>query len=229
MFVADGGYRIAALGRSQNCLRRTRYAAGEHTSVRQSGLTADHRLARSFLEPLLRAGSAVRTARPTTRTAFARLKFLDRALDSAAARCFLFGRDDPTNPFVPRERRQILPSRPRLCFRADRYAQVVRSFVHGTGLACSALVHRFNILAGLAHALGYMSKEQWRWLGCEKSFQSAHSEILVFHHARRRLSNGMEQLSLSRQRNGCAIESCHSRFANPEQHGTLVRRCAGID
>jgi len=45
-----------------------------------------HSLARSFLEPLHRAGSAMWTARPTTRTAFTRLKILDHALDSAAAR-----------------------------------------------------------------------------------------------------------------------------------------------
>ena len=63
-------------------------------------LAAVHPLVRSSFEPLFRTGSAVRTARPTTRTAFAGLKILDRALDSAAARCFLFGRDDPTNPFV---------------------------------------------------------------------------------------------------------------------------------
>lgn len=48
-------------------------------------LTAIRGLARSFLEPLLRAGSPMRTARPTTGAAFARLKFLDRALDPAAA------------------------------------------------------------------------------------------------------------------------------------------------
>ena len=108
-------------------------------------LAAVHPLVRSSFEPLFRTGSAVRTARPTTRTAFAGLKILDRALDSAAARCFLFGRDDPTNPFVPCQRRQILPSRLRLRFRAERQAQVRRSFVHRTGLACFALIHRFIV------------------------------------------------------------------------------------
>jgi len=87
----------------------------------------------------------MRTARPATRTAFARLKILDRALDSAAACRLLFGRGDPTNPFVPRQRRQILPSRLRLCFRDERHAEVRRSFVQGTGLACFALVHRFIV------------------------------------------------------------------------------------
>ena len=87
----------------------------------------------------------MRTARPTTGAAFARLKILDRALDSAAARCLLFRRDDPTNPFVPRQRGQILPSRLRLRFRPERHAQVRRSFVYGTGFACFTLVHRFIV------------------------------------------------------------------------------------
>jgi hypothetical protein len=90
------------------------------------GVTAIYALARSFLEPLLRAGSAMWTARPATGSAFARLKFLDRALDSAATRCFLFSRDDPTGPFVPRQWRQILPSRARHRVRAERHAQVRR-------------------------------------------------------------------------------------------------------
>jgi len=98
-------------------------------------------LARLFLEPLLRAWSAMRAARPTTGSAFTRLKFLDRALNSAAARCFLLGRDNPTNPLVPRQRRQILPCRLRSPFRAQRRAQVRRSHVHGSGLARFAFVH----------------------------------------------------------------------------------------
>jgi len=84
----------------------------------------------------------MRAARPTTGAAFTRLKVFDRALDSAAARCFLFGREDPTNPFVPRQRRQTPPSRLRR-FRAERHAQVRRGFVHGTELARSALAHHF--------------------------------------------------------------------------------------
>jgi hypothetical protein len=87
----------------------------------------------------------MRTARPATRAAFARLKFLDRALDSAATRCFLFGRDDPASPFVPRQRSQILPSRPRHRVRAERHAQVSRGFVQGTGLARLALDHHFIV------------------------------------------------------------------------------------
>jgi hypothetical protein len=115
-------------------------AAGERTSVS----SLDCHLARLFLEPLLRTGSAMRTARPTTGSAFARLKFLHRALNSVIARCFLLGRDDPTNPFVPRQRRQILPCRLRGPFRAQRHAQVHRGFVHGTGLARFAFVHHFT-------------------------------------------------------------------------------------
>ena len=86
------------------------------------------------------------TARPTTGAAFARLEFLDRALDSAAACRSLFGRDDPTNPFVPPQRRQILPSRFGGRFRAERHVQVRRGFMHGTGLARFALVHLFLIV-----------------------------------------------------------------------------------
>jgi hypothetical protein len=104
---------------------------------------AVHPLARSSLEPLLRARSAMRTARPTTGTAFARLKILDRALDSAAARRILFGRGDPTNPFFPRQRRKVLPNRQRLGFRAERHAQVRRSFMHRTRLGRFVLGHRF--------------------------------------------------------------------------------------
>jgi hypothetical protein len=96
----------------------------------------------SSLEPLLRAGPAMRTARPTTGTAFACLKILDRALDSATACYFLFGRDDPTYPFVPRQRGKVLPGRQRLGFRAERRAQVRRSFVYRTGPGCFAVVHR---------------------------------------------------------------------------------------
>ena len=110
-----------------------------------SVLTGDDRLARSFLEPLLGAGSAMGAARPTTGPAFTRLKFLDRALDSAAARRFLLGRNDPTNPFISSERCQILPGSLRLRFRSKRNAQVHRRFVRGTGLAGFALVHRFIV------------------------------------------------------------------------------------
>ena len=74
----------------------------------------------------------MRTAGPTTGAAIARLEFLDRALDSAAARRCLLGRDDPANPFVPCQWRQILPGRPRRRFRAESLAQVRRGFVHGT-------------------------------------------------------------------------------------------------
>ena len=97
------------------------------------------------LKPLPGTGSAMRAARPATRAAFPHLELLDQALDSAAARRSLFGRDDPTNPFVSRQRRQIFPSRPRLRFRAERHAQVRRSFVNGTGLTRFALAHRLIV------------------------------------------------------------------------------------
>jgi hypothetical protein len=102
-------------------------------------------LARSFLEPLLRAGSAMRTSRPPTGTAFARLKLVERALDSADTRCFLSGRDYPTGPFVARQRRQIRPSRSRHRLRVERPAQVDRGFVQGTRLARFALVFHFFV------------------------------------------------------------------------------------
>jgi hypothetical protein len=137
--------RVTCRGISIANQRRTPPAPG--APERCAGASSFHSsVSPSSLEPLLRARPAMRTARPTTRTTFARLKFLDRALDSAAARCFLFGRDDPTNPFVPRQRRQILPSRLRLRFRVERHVQVCRSFVHGTGLARLALVHRFIVI-----------------------------------------------------------------------------------
>lgn len=82
----------------------------------------------------------MRTARPTTGTPFAGLKVLNRAFDSAAARCFLFGRDNPTDPFVPRQRRQIFPGRLRRRFQAQRNTQVRRSLVDRTGLAHCGLV-----------------------------------------------------------------------------------------
>lgn len=89
------------------------------------------------LKPFPGAGSAVRAARPTTRAAFPCPELLDRALDSAGARRFLFGRDDPTNPFVSRQRRQILPGRLRRGLRAEGRAHICRGFVHGcrSGLA----------------------------------------------------------------------------------------------
>jgi hypothetical protein len=90
----------------------------------------------------------MRTARPTTGPPFTRLKFLDRALNSVVAGCFLLGRDDPTDPFVPRQRRQILPCRPRGRLRAQRHAQVRRGFVDGTGLTRFAFFHRFILSVG---------------------------------------------------------------------------------
>lgn len=92
-------------------------------------------LARSSFKPLPCSGSAMRATGPATGAAFASLEILDRALDPAAARRSLFGRDHPTNPFVPRQRRQMLPSRLRRGFRAKSLAQVRRSFVQRTGVS----------------------------------------------------------------------------------------------
>jgi hypothetical protein len=98
----------------------------------------------------------MRTAGPTTGAAFARLEFLDRALDSAAARRSLFGRDDPTNPFVPRQRRQVLPGRLRR-FRAEGLGQIRRGFVYGTGFAVA--LHRQSLpqqrIGRLSRSLSY--------------------------------------------------------------------------
>jgi hypothetical protein len=87
------------------------------------------------IEPFPGAGSAMRTTWPTTRAAFPRRKILDCALDSAIARRFLLGRGDPANPFVSRQRRQILPSRPRHGSRAEGRAHISRDFVHGSGFS----------------------------------------------------------------------------------------------
>ena len=78
----------------------------------------------------------MRTAGPTTGAAFTHPEFLDRALDSSAACRSLLGRDDPTNPFVARQRRQILPGC--LCrrFRADGLAQVRRAFCARDRVCC---------------------------------------------------------------------------------------------
>ena len=87
----------------------------------------------------------MRAARPATGAALTRLEFLDRALDSPATRYFLFCRDDPTSPFVPRQRRKTLPSRPRHRVRAERHTQVRRGFVQGTRLPRFALVRQFIV------------------------------------------------------------------------------------
>src|SRR5215467_4467158 len=76
----------------------------------------------------------MRTSRPATGTAFALFEFLDRALDSAVARWSLSGRDDPTDPFIPRQRRQVAPGRLRGCVRCEGFAEVRRSRVQGAGL-----------------------------------------------------------------------------------------------
>jgi hypothetical protein len=71
----------------------------------------------------------MRAAGPTTGAAFAGLEILNRALNSAIARRFLFCRNDPTDPFVPRERRQIFPGCLRRRIRGERLGQVSRSFM----------------------------------------------------------------------------------------------------
>ena len=71
----------------------------------------------------------MRTAGPTTGAAFAGLEILDRALNSATAGRFLFCRNDPTDPFVPRQRRQIIPGCLRRRARGQRFGQVSRNFM----------------------------------------------------------------------------------------------------
>jgi hypothetical protein len=83
----------------------------------------------------------MRTAGPTTGAAFARMEFLDRALDPADARRSLFGRNDPTNPFVPSQSRQIFPGGQRRRFRAKGGTQVRRGFVRGTWFAMALHCH----------------------------------------------------------------------------------------
>ena len=83
------------------------------------------------------------TAGPATGAAFALLEVLDSALNAAAARRLSFGRNNPTDPFVLRQRRQILPRSLRRCLRADGLAQVRRQFVHRAG---SAIVLDHNVL-----------------------------------------------------------------------------------
>ena len=75
-------------------------------------------------------------------------KFLDRTLDSAAARCVLLGRYYPADPFVPRQRRQILPSRLRRRSQSERRPQVRRSLVNGTGFTRCAYVQHFIVTVG---------------------------------------------------------------------------------
>ena len=75
------------------------------------------------------------TARPAARPALSGRELFERSADSAAARRFLFRRDNPTNPFVPGQRRQALPGSPRRRGRADSLRQVRRNPVYGTGFA----------------------------------------------------------------------------------------------
>jgi hypothetical protein len=126
-FDPERKYALTESGRRD---RRKRTLVGPICSAQTA--SSPMWLARSSFKPLPCTGSAMRTTGPTTGAAFASLEILDRALDSAAARRSLFGRDDPTNPFVPRQRRQILPSRLRRRLRAKSLAQVRRSFVQGT-------------------------------------------------------------------------------------------------
>lgn len=76
---------------------------------------------------------------------FAGLKVLDCTSDSAVAPCFLFCRDFPTNPFIARERRQILPCCLGRSFRAERHAQVNWCFVQMPRFVRFALVHHFTV------------------------------------------------------------------------------------
>jgi hypothetical protein len=93
------------------------------------------KLPRSLLKPLLGTGPAMRTTGPTTGAAFACLEFFNRALNPSAARRGLLGRDDPTNPFVPRQRRQVFPSRLRPGLQRESFTKICRSLMHRTWFA----------------------------------------------------------------------------------------------
>ena len=77
----------------------------------------------------------MRTAWPATRTALSRVEFLNRPLDSPAARGSLFCRGNPTNPLIACQRRQIPPRRLRCSIRTEGLAEVRRSLMQWTGLA----------------------------------------------------------------------------------------------
>ena len=69
-------------------------------------------------------------SRPTARAAFPRRKLLDGALDSASARRFLLGRDDPTDPFVSRQWGDIGPEALRSGIGFYGYPEIYWQFVH---------------------------------------------------------------------------------------------------
>jgi len=112
-------------------------------------------------KPFPGAGSAMRAAGPTTRAAFPRLELLDHPLEPAGARRFLFGRDDPTNPFVSRQRRQILPSRLRRGPRAQGHAHISRDFVQGSALSAQ------RIGLTLEESFSHCHHETQIWIMCE--------------------------------------------------------------
>jgi hypothetical protein len=138
-------------------------------------------LARSSLKPLPCAGSAMRTAGPTTGAAFTRLEILDRALDSVAACSSLFGRDDPTNPFVPRQRRQILPGRQRRRFRGEGLGEIRRGFVYRSGF--SLALHRQSLpqqqIGGLSDRSRIPASYDWGSFARARPSRFRCSEALV--------------------------------------------------
>lgn len=83
-------------------------------------------------KPLLCAGPPMRTAGPATWASLARCELLHRTLNPAAARRCLFGRENPTNPFVLCQGRQILPGNLRRRFRTESLAQIRRRLMYRT-------------------------------------------------------------------------------------------------
>src|SRR5262245_36448784 len=71
-------------------------------------------------------------AGPAAGAALSRRELLERSSDSAAARHFLLGRDNPTDPFVPGQRCQAFPDGLCRLDCAEGFAQVRRHLVHGT-------------------------------------------------------------------------------------------------
>ena len=87
-----------------------------------------------FRKPLFRLWSAMRAARPTTRSAHAFLKLCHRSPDVVLSRLGLLDDSDPTNPLVPRERCNVLPYHQRLGVRYQSFFRISRQIMdHTTG------------------------------------------------------------------------------------------------
>jgi hypothetical protein len=84
-----------------------------------------HRAAHLFICP-------VNTADPAARPAHAFEKFRDNSFYVIFSRCLLLDRDRPADPFVARERCEILPYRERLRLRNERFLEIGRQCVYGS-------------------------------------------------------------------------------------------------